>query len=668
MTIARESLAEDPGQPGSARPGVASWYTPGLSDGLGDRLLMFDNSSSIPLELLRFPRPFSQSPTFEAALRGRIDELKDFFHPSVGTIRSIQWLGIGDGLALVSNQVMGRRLSDCFGQARGPAYATELLRQLTAALSALEQHARGVAHGAINADRIIITEAGRLVLVEHVLGSALGTLYWPPSRTRTALDVPMPDGDRSVFDNRTDIFQLAFLALSVTLGRRVHPTDDPRQAADLLAEACRPGLTRSPLTARLRHWIERALLLEGPGFASATDAYNAFHSPTDDQPELKPAPPVELPRNPASERPIEVEAAATAPATVTRLRPKNRPDLFAPPRPSSPAEAEQGPRAAAPADHPGSGSPPWRLFVNALPRSAQQWLVPGLVVLLVVQSAAIGALWARANRRAVATGPAALFIDSPEPGAVVTVDGKPAGVTPSGSTSWTTTKAIRVQPPASVRAGSVAGGATVTSLDISSEPIGARVTIDGRIVGATPVTVPVDPGTHEVILANGSTSVSRTVTVGAGTTAMVMAALPTPVAGAGWVTISSPVELQILEGGSVIGTTGMARLMLPAGKHDLMLANAALGFQSPLHVDVSSGKTATSTVTLPNGSVSINALPWAAVSLDGKDLGSTPLANLDVPLGSHEVVLRHPQLGERRQTILVTAKGPVRLVIDLSKK
>src|SRR5215472_7812171 len=106
MTTARESLAESSGPSDSART-VASWYTPGLSDGLGDRLLMFDNSSAVPLELLRFPRPFSQSPTFEAALRRRIDELKDFRHASVGTVRSIQWLGIGDGLALVSNQITG---------------------------------------------------------------------------------------------------------------------------------------------------------------------------------------------------------------------------------------------------------------------------------------------------------------------------------------------------------------------------------------------------------------------------------------------------------------------------------------------------------------------------------------------------------------------------------
>ena len=146
--------------------------------------------------------------------------------------------------------------------------------------------------------------------------------------------------------------------------------------------------------------------------------------------------------------------------------------------------------------------------------------------------------------------------------------------------------------------------------------------------------------------------------VSAGTTATVMATLPAPGSGAGWVTLASPVELAVLEGGVVIGTTTAARLMLPAGRHDLIVSSATLGFQAPIRVDVQAGKSGITTVSVPNGSVSINALPWATVSLDGRDLGTTPIANVDVPLGTHDIVLRHPQLGERRQSVLVTAKQP----------
>ena len=66
-------------------------------------------------------------------------------------------------------------------------------------------------------------------------------------------------------------------------------------------------------------------------------------------------------------------------------------------------------------------------------------------------------------------------------------------------------------------------------------------------------------------------------------------------------------------------------------------------------------------------SISVNARPWAEVALDGESLGQTPLANLQVTVGSHEIVFRHPQFADRRQTILVTANGPNRFAADLTK-
>ena len=76
---------------------------------------------------------------------------------------------------------------------------------------------------------------------------------------------------------------------------------------------------------------------------------------------------------------------------------------------------------------------------------------------------------------------------------------------------------------------------------------------------------------------------------------------------------------------------------------------------------------ATATVTLPNGTLSVNALPWAEVWVDGRSSGTTPLANLAVPIGSHEIVLRHPQLGERRRTVTVTTQTPVRVGVDFAQ-
>ncbi|PWT79784.1 MAG: hypothetical protein C5B57_13295 [Blastocatellia bacterium] len=60
-------------------------------------------------------------------------------------------------------------------------------------------------------------------------------------------------------------------------------------------------------------------------------------------------------------------------------------------------------------------------------------------------------------------------------------------------------------------------------------------------------------------------------------------------------------------------------------------------------------------------------MPWADVEIDGRPVGTTPLANISVAIGSHEIVWKHPQRGERRQTITVTARSPARVGIDFNQ-
>jgi len=64
------------------------------------------------------------------------------------------------------------------------------------------------------------------------------------------------------------------------------------------------------------------------------------------------------------------------------------------------------------------------------------------------------------------------------------------------------------------------------------------------------------------------------------------------------------------------------------------------------------------------GLLSINATPWADVWIDGQWAGQTPIANLTVAIGGHDVLFRHPQLGERRQTVVVNDQGTARLSTD----
>jgi hypothetical protein len=107
--------------------------------------------------------------------------------------------------------------------------------------------------------------------------------------------------------------------------------------------------------------------------------------------------------------------------------------------------------------------------------------------------------------------------------------------------------------------------------------------------------------------------------------------------------------------------------MLPAGTHTFNLRSEELEFNTSVPVRVTPGKTATAAVRVPTGLLSVNALPWAEVLVDGQSVGTTPLGNLVVPIGSREVVWRHPQFGERRRVVTVKERTPVRIGVDFSQ-
>ena len=72
------------------------------------------------------------------------------------------------------------------------------------------------------------------------------------------------------------------------------------------------------------------------------------------------------------------------------------------------------------------------------------------------------------------------------------------------------------------------------------------------------------------------------------------------------------------------------------------------------------GEITTLAITVPPGRISLNAAPWAEVWIDNRLMGETPLANLEIPIGEHEVVFRNPDLGERRQNVIVRADAIAR--------
>jgi hypothetical protein len=214
----------------------------------------------------------------------------------------------------------------------------------------------------------------------------------------------------------------------------------------------------------------------------------------------------------------------------------------------------------------------------------------------------------------------------------------------------------------------VAGVAASGEIDVTSDPAGARVTVDDNIAGRTPLKLKaLAPGQHVLELTQGSNTVTRVVDLSAGSSLNVFVSLAGAGAASGSFAVESPVELRLIENGQLVGLSGSAPLTLSAGSHRFEFVNEQLEFSVSRAVTIERGKTTRINVPVPNGTVFANAAPWAEVFIDGRSAGVTPLGNLSVPVGTHEFTWRHPQLGERKRTVTVGARTPVRLSMDFAK-
>jgi hypothetical protein len=124
--------------------------------------------------------------------------------------------------------------------------------------------------------------------------------------------------------------------------------------------------------------------------------------------------------------------------------------------------------------------------------------------------------------------------------------------------------------------------------------------------------------------------------------------------------MTSAIPLTVFLEGRLVGTTP-GPFSIREGRHQLEVVNDALDFRQTQSVVIRGGQQTATWVAIPNGKISLNATPWAEVTIDGAPVGQTPIANYSLPIGTHEVVFRHPQLGVRRQTVVVKFGATVRV-------
>jgi serine/threonine protein kinase len=734
-----------------------------------------------PLEVLEFRDEFGAAASFELALRERVSALAGFQNTCFSRVRSVQRLGQNASkLVVVSDRIPGARLSTVLGVARQQLLPLEvnaalcLIRQLVPAVAMLHEKLPTLAHGAISPERIMITPNARLVVVDHMLGSALEQLRYSHDRYWRELGIPLPPAAQPTFDQRADVMQVGIIALALILGRPLDRDEYPDKIAALAEGAW--GLTATggvePLPAELRTWLSRMLQLDTRhAFGSAVEAWTDLervlgasdyvasfgalksfmaeyarstassaiisgalvsgapaptpvHTPVAPAPAVASKTPAPLPAasvtvpppapvpSPITSTPSASVAAVSLPPPVasappppplstttasasTPSRPATSPSISAPPT-SAPPMSGASPVArtstTSVAPPPVPKPRPTSQFLHAdthvnevTPWWRQRWVAAAAALVLIAGGAALFGRWYLVPP-ASAQVPGILVVNTNPAGVPVVVDGKPRGVSPLTLELAAGPHELRLaaegEPrviPLTIAAGSTVSqtielpkaGPRTGQLMVRSEPSGARVVLDGTPRGATPLTVDgLVPGSHTVALSTDLASVTQEVTIEPGTTAslVVPMAAPQGVPVSGWISIAAPAEVQVYEGTRLLGSSRSDRIMVSTGRHDLDVVNEALNYRAARSITVTPGQVAVVRLDWPKGSMALNAQPWADVWVDGERIGETPIGNIAVPIGTHEVTFRHPQLGEQVVRATVTAGTPARVSVDMRKR
>lgn len=621
---------------------------PLFSDGIGDRVVSTDPTTGDLVQVLRINPALTAVPSFEFALRERVARLANFRHLYFARVRRVDRAPAQPtALSLVSDHVEGTRLSEILRVAEERSLHLDinaslcLVRQLVPALALLHENARDAAHGLIAPERLIVTPQGRLVIAEHVCGAAVEQMQYGRERLWHEFRVAMPpSAGIPRFDQRADVTGIGIVALSLVLGRPLKDDEFPRDAADLLNSAReRTALgDEQPVSAPLRSWLARALQIDvRRAFTSAPEALAALDELTADGSMYVAAP-------------VALEAflsryisALLAPAPAVMTEAAAAVQIEAPVAAVAETSLDFTPEAEAPAAEPAPEVSP-----------AFEMLAPAAV-------------------------------EPPEAPAMSPADNR---------RRWLAAASILVILTSAGVAGLkvVARGSApaLATLSVQSNPAGVPFFVDGIERGVTPATLTLAPGPHVLELRRGTPRViPLTLTAGADVSqylefadtpiveaAPAPAAMPAPAATepattasgaplAGWVSARLPFTVEIRENGNLLGTTDADRLMLAAGQHELEFVNERLGYRATRTVQVAAGRVLTVSLQLPKGVINLNASPWAEVFVDGQRVGETPIGNLELPIGPHEVVFRHPQFGEKRHAVSVTAGSPVRLSVEM---
>jgi len=412
-----------------------------------------------------------------------------------------------------------------------------------------------------------------------------------------------------------------------------------------------------------------------PTAVSSAAAVPVAHAPAQAP---KPGPHGVVQPRPAAERVPSVPLTGPHPVASMHPQASTRPDP-----PVAPAVRPQAKDDQAPEDSRSEEAE--SVMEKSTPFIRGRWIAAAIVLVALTS----GVTYAVGRIISPAVAPESLgtlSVQTNPAGATVVIDGQQRGMTPLNLqlkpgrhvVELVTDGDVRSIPVMITPGGQVSqfieiprAASALGELQIRTEPAGASVTVDGRVLGKSPLTAEgLTPGPHTVTVENELGPVTQRVTIEAGTTASLVVPMTAPKNAplSGWIAVNAPVDVQLFENQRLLGSSQTDRIMVPVGRHDLEVVNEALGYRATKTVNVGPGQTANLRLDLPKAPMALNAAPWAEAFVDGDRVGETPIGSVLVTIGPHEVVFRHPELGERRVITTVTLAGPAKVSVDMRKK
>lgn len=317
---------------------------------------------------------------------------------------------------------------------------------------------------------------------------------------------------------------------------------------------------------------------------------------------------------------------------------------------------------------PGSGA---TVIIAELSLMERTWVRAALAALLLL---AVGGGYLVMSRRAANAVGAAAFASTPE-GAEVFVDGAPVGRTPVRAELKAGTHTVEFKLNAATRTQTIAVKRGVEtpvivdwnkkafgSLVVASTPTGAKVSIDGKLRGQTPLTLSDLPvGSHAVLIDSTEGAVRRKVEItDGGTESLNESIYP------GWLHVSTSIDVTILDGGKPALLDDSNRVLLKPGPHTVRIENRELAFSQTKQVEIEPGGTTKIAIEVPTSTLTVTGSTGADVFVDGVKAGETPLVEFKVALGSHDIMVVDRSGVTRHASTRVTTR-PVQLDISFDR-